>query len=194
MPSPLASLEDNSREINVRSPRYYIARTIYLCRHCGSPTALVGIAVPLGHETLDVDDDAAQEGGETSQPEHPAAAWSTADHNAFLFYVDSLPAAVWKRINRYQPAYRPPDPDAGATPAQDPAAAGCSDSYLANHCEKCGCRLDDHELFCEPEGPFLPTSASAAAAIRLVPVDEPFEACAAGYSFEPPLFYAMTRG
>jgi hypothetical protein len=151
---------------------------------------LVAIAVPPGHETLDVDDDALDEGSddETQHREHPAAAWSVADHNAFLFYVDSLPAAVQKRINQYQPAYRPLDP--GAVPA----AGGGSGSYWANHCEKCGCRLDDHELFCEPEGAFLPTSASAAAAIRLVLVDEPFETSAAGYSYEPPLFDAMIRG
>jgi hypothetical protein len=53
--------------------------------------------------------------------------------------------------------------------------------------------LDDHELFCEPEGAFLPTSESTAAAIHLVLVDEPFETSAAGYSYEPPLLDAMIR-
>jgi hypothetical protein len=190
MPSPFVS-----PEMNIRSPRYYIARTVSTCWHCGSPTALVAIAVPPGHETLDVDDDASDEGsdGETQHREHPAAAWSVADHNAFLFYVGSLPAAVWKRINRYQPTYRPIDADAtAAAPATD-AGAG-SGSYWANHCEQCGCQLDDQELFCEPEGAFLPTSEATAAAIHLVLVDEPFETSAAGYSYEPPLFDAMIRG
>jgi hypothetical protein len=194
MPSPLASHENHSHEINIRSPRYYIARTVSTCWHCGSPTALVAIAVPPGHETLDVDDDASDEGsdGETQHREHPAAAWSAADHNAFVFYVDFLPAAVQERINQYQPAYRPLDADA-ATATATATGAG-SDSHWANHCEKCGCQLDDHELFCEPEGAFLPTSESTAAAIHLVLVDEPFEATAAGYSYEPPLFDAMIRG
>jgi hypothetical protein len=199
MPSPLASHENYSREINIRSPRYYIARTVSTCRHCGSPTALVAIAVPPGHETLDVDDDASDEGsdGETQHREHPAAAWSAADHNAFLFYVDFLPAAVQERITQFQPAYRPLDLDAAApapAPAPAPAAGGGPGSYWENHCERCGCQLDDHELFCEPEGAFLPTSESTAAAIHLVLVDEPFEATAAGYSYEPPLFDAMIRG
>ena len=190
MPSPLVL-----PEINIRSPRYYIARTVSTCWHCGSPTALVAIAVPPGHETLDVDDDASDErpDDETQHHEHPAATWSVADHNAFLFYVDSLPGAVQKRINHYQPAYRPIDADA-ATAAPATAAGGGAGSYWANHCERCGCQLDDHELFCEPDGAFLPTSASAAAAIRLVLVDEPFETSAAGYSYEPPLFDAMFRG
>jgi hypothetical protein len=193
MPSPLAPHENYSHEINIRSTRYYIVRTVSTCWHCGSPTALVAIAVPPGHETLDVDDDASDEGsdGETLHREHPAAAWSAADHNAFLFYVDFLPAAVLERINQYQPGYRPLD---AAAAAAAPAAGGGPGSYWANHCEKCGCQLDDHELFCEPEGAFLPTSELTAAAIQLVLVDEPFETSAAGYSYEPPLFDAMIRG
>jgi hypothetical protein len=192
MPIPLASHENNSHEMNIRSPRYYIARTVSTCWHCGSPTAMVAIAVPPGHETLDVDDDASDEGSddETQHCEQPAAAWSVADHNAFLFYVDSLPGAVQQRINHYQPAYRPIDADATAAVA----AGGGSGSYWANHCDQCGCQLDDHELFCEPEGAFLPTSESTAAAIHLVLVDEPFETSAAGYSYEPPFFDAMIRG
>jgi hypothetical protein len=196
MPSPLASLENNSHETNIRSPRYYIARTVSTCWHCGSSTALVAIAVPPGHETLDVDDDSSDKGSDDETPhrEDPAAAWSLADHNAFLFYVDSLPAAVQKRINWYQPAYRPVDADAAATvTVTATAAGGGSGSHWANHCEKCGCALDDHELFCEPEGAFLPTSEPNAAAIHLVLVDEPFETSAAGYSYDPPLFDAMIR-
>ena len=178
-------------EMNIRSPRYYIACTVSTCRHCGSPTALVAIAVPPGHETLDVDDDASDNGSgdQTQHREDPVAAWSVADHNAFLFYVDSLPAAVQKQINQYQPAYRPIDAAAAA-----PAAGEGSGSYWANHCEKCGGQLDDHELFCEPDGAFLPTSESTAAAIHLVLVDELFETSAAGYSYEPPHFDAMIRG
>jgi hypothetical protein len=190
MPSPFVS-----PEMNIRSPRYYIARTVSTCWHCGSPTALVAIAVPPGHETLDVDDDASDEGsdGETQHREHPAAAWSVADHNAFLFYVSSLPGALQNRINQYQRAYRPIDADASAA-APATGAGGGSGSYWANHCEQCGCQLDDQELFCEPEGAFLPTSEATAAAIHLVLVDEPFETSAAGYSYEPPLFDAMIRG
>jgi hypothetical protein len=194
MPIPLASHENNSHEMNIRSPRYYIAHTVSTCWHCGSPTAMVAIAVPPGHETLDVDDDASDEGSddETQHRKYSAAAWSVADHNAFLFYVNSLPGAVQQRISHYQPAYRLIDADVTAAAAT--AAGGGSGSYWANHCDRCGCQLDDHELFCEPEGAFLPTSESTAAAIHLVLVDEPFETYAAGYSYEPPLFDAMIRG
>jgi hypothetical protein len=169
-------------EINIRSPCYYIARTVSTCWHCRSPTSLVAIAVPPGHETLDVDDEATDD--ETPRRETAAATWSVADHSAFLFYVDFLPAAIQDRINQRLPTYRP----IGGTAAAD------SSSHWANHCESCGSQLDDHELFCEPEGAFLPTSESTASAIHLEMVDEPFETAAAGYSYEPPEFGAMARG
>jgi len=174
MPSPLAP-----HEINIRSPRYYIARTVSTCWHCRSPTSLVAIAVPPGHETLDVDDEASDD--ETHCRETAAATWSVADHSAFLFYIDFLPAVVQDRINQRLPTYRP----VGGT-----AAAG-SGSHWSNHCESCGSQLDDHELFCEPEGAFLPISESTASAIYLEMVDEPFETSAAGYSYEPPGFGVM---
>src|SRR5207248_442445 len=141
--------------------------TTSICRHCGSPTALVAIAVPPGHETLDPDESA--EG---------ASAWSVADHNAFLFHIEYLPAAVLDLIRRRLPSFR----STGAEP------------QWTNHCERCGRALDDDELFCEPEGAFLPTSESAAAAIRIETVGESFQAFAAGYSFEPPYFSAISRG
>jgi hypothetical protein len=58
-------------------------------------------------------------------------------------------------------------------------------SYWANHCERCGALQEDHELFCEPEGAFLPTSPAAAATIELLSVHECLEAGAAGYAIDP---------
>jgi hypothetical protein len=54
--------------------------------------------------------------------------------------------------------------------------------------------LDDHELFCEPEGSFLPTSEFNASAIHLLPLNEEMQAFAAGYAHEPQFFHAMSRG
>jgi hypothetical protein len=143
---------------------------------------LVAIAVPPGHETLDVDDEASDD--ETLRGETAAATWSVADHGAFLFFIDFLPAAIQDRINQHLPTYRP---NCGI-------AAADSGSHWSNHCESCGSQLDDQELFCEPGGAFLPTSESTASAIHLEMVDEPFETSAAGYSYEPPGFDAMARG
>jgi hypothetical protein len=54
--------------------------------------------------------------------------------------------------------------------------------------------LDDHELHCEPDAAFAPSSAAAAASVQIVEVRQPFEAAAAGYTFEPEYFSSMRSG
>jgi hypothetical protein len=51
--------------------------------------------------------------------------------------------------------------------------------------------LADHDLFCEPGGAFLPTTELSAGLIQLLPIDEAFEAAAAGYAHQPEFFDAM---
>jgi len=67
-------------------------------------------------------------------------------------------------------------------------------SYWANHCEQCGNLLGDHDLHCEPEGAFMPTSEAAAKAIQLLRFDAPFAAAAVGYACEPQFFSSMNKG
>jgi hypothetical protein len=54
--------------------------------------------------------------------------------------------------------------------------------------------LDDHELHCEPEGAFQPSSAADAARILLFQISEPLEAAAGGYAIEPEFFGCMVTG
>jgi hypothetical protein len=159
-------------EINVRSDGYLIARAMGTCWYCGASTRLLALALPPGHETLAMDAD--PEGEQLAQD-----VWDAALCNAFLFYVAYLPDAVQRRLQEFSPLYRF---------ARSAATLG---SYWANHCERCGSLLDDHNLFCEPEGAFLPTSHTRAAAIRLVRIDEPLEAAAAGYACDPQFFESM---
>jgi hypothetical protein len=117
---------------------------------------------------------------DTAQAEETAVdTWRIANDNAFLFYVEYLPAGVGNRLRQFTRSYRLSDCD------------GTAGSYWANHCEHCGSLFDDQELFCEPDGAFLPTDESSAACIHLVPIDEAFEAVAAGYAYEPCFFSAM---
>ncbi len=157
---------NTQQEINIRSPRYFIARRLGACGHCRKRTQVFALAVPPGHQALELD---------------AVDTWNVAVHGAFLFYVEYLPEAVQNRLKRYTQCYR----------------FGHSDAtlgfYWANHCERCGCLLDDHELFCEPEGAFLPTSESSASSIQLLPMDEAMQALAAGYAYEPQFFDAMSR-
>jgi len=188
-------------EINIRSGGYFIARTEVLCWHCGLRTGVLALAMPPEHETLDLDDQADDEGdgvcdldsvtgnlGGNAGANSPdsdtgletgSVPWQPAGVNAFLFYVEYLPDAVQGRLRDLSPSF----------------CFACSDatltSYWANHCDHCGRLLGDHELHCEPEGAFVPVSEAAAAAIELLKIEEPFEAAADGYAFEPEFFSLM---
>src|ERR1700688_1845411 len=165
--SEIPSLAD----ANIRSQTYYIARTNVRCWHCGLSTRLLALAMPHNHETLDGDTQADADGGDPASD-----AWQRTAVNAMLFYVEPLPDGVQDRLNRILPFFRLAH------------SAATLNSYWANHCEHCGTLLGDHELHCEPDGAFTPSSAAAAANIHLLRIQEPFEAVAAGYAFEPEFF------
>jgi hypothetical protein len=156
-----------SGDVNLRSPAYYIARTRVLCGHCGLMTGVLALGLPPEHEALD--------------PEAEVVDWQPADANAFLFYVKYLPDSVQGRLRNSSPSFRLAYSDA------------TQNSYWANHCDHCSRLLDDHELHCEPEGAFVPVSETDAAGIELLRVEEPFEAAADGYAFEPE-FFSLMRG
>ena len=159
-------------EINIRAPRYYIARTRGVCPQCGMLTDLFALALPSGHETLDVDEGA----GDVAA----ADAWIFANQPALIFHVGYLNADVAARLASLTSSYRIAQQDPAAEPA------------WANHCEACASPFDDEEMFCEPGEAFFPSSEAGAAAIRLLPIEDPLEAAAGGYSFDPNFFHAMS--
>lgn len=158
-------------DVNIRSPRFLLARTIGTCPHCLSPTPLVGLALPPGHMVLELDHEARDDA-------QAIDAWRIASGSAFIFEVEFIPAAVHSRIGQVTGLFRP-----GGT-------AGAHACWV-NHCERCAGLLDDNDLFCEPDGAFSPTNDATASLIQLVSVDEAFEAVAAGYAYEPAYFGAM---
>jgi hypothetical protein len=170
--SEIPSLAD----ANVRSHTYYVARTKVRCWHCGLSTRLLALAVPHNHETLDGDTQADADCGDSASD-----AWQRAAVNAMLFYVERFSDDVRDRLNGISPFFRLAH------------SAATLNSYWANHCEHCGALLGDHELHCEPDGAFMPSSEAAAANIQLQQIQEPFEAVAAGYAFEPEFFGFMRK-
>jgi hypothetical protein len=156
-------------DANVRSLSYHVARVLSQCPNCGSPTRLLALALPRGHETLDI---------EMSDGLAPGA-WQDIDAHAILFYIEQISNDVRRRLQVLSAHFR----FAQSTVTHS--------SYWANHCEHCGALLEDHELHCEPDGPFSPASEAAAANIELVKIDEPLEAAAAGYTQEPEFFGSM---
>jgi hypothetical protein len=163
-------------DANVRSQTYYVARTDMRCWHCGLSTRLLALAMPRDHETLDEDAQADADCGDRA-----SEAWHGAAVNAIIFYVECLPDGVKDRLNLISPFFRLAH------------STATLNSYWANHCEHCGTLLGDHELHCEPDGAFMPSSEAAAANIQLQQIQEPFEAVAAGYAFEPEFFGFMGK-
>jgi len=176
-------------DANVRSPTYYVARTSVPCPHCGLSTRLLSLGMPQGHEALhagahgdagadtDVDNEQYDESDESVQD-----VWQPVNVNALLFYVEGLPGCVQNRLQQLSRFFRL---------GYD---AGAMNSYWANHCEHCGTLLGDHELHCEPEGAFVPSSEAAANNIQLLRFRQPFAAAAVGYACEPEFFASMRGG
>jgi hypothetical protein len=155
-----------NEDINIRSLHYLLAQTEGTCWHCDTLIPLFGLAVPPGHMVLELD-------AETDDEAAAVDTWRIAADAALLFYVAFLPDFVHSRLRRVAPSLRL---GTDATTGMD---------YWANHCRQCGLLLADHELFCEPGGAFLPTTDPGAGLIQLLPIDEAFEAAAAGYTYQP---------
>jgi hypothetical protein len=156
-------------DANIRSQAYYVASTAAPCCHCGLSTRLLALAMPCDHETLELDDAPAP------------GAWQRANMNAVLFYVERLPEDVQSRLTQLTRQFRPEH------------SAVTLGTYWANHCEHCGTLLEDHELHCEPDGAFMALGEAVAGNIQLLQIHEPFEAVAAGYSFEPEFLRFMGK-
>jgi hypothetical protein len=167
------SNESSREDINVRSDAYFIARTVRTCGCCRAPTLMLAVGLPPEHEALALDTEAESE--TTAQD-----TWERASCNAFLFYIGYLPPAVQRRLQEISSNFRF---------AHSERTQG---SHWANLCERCGSLLDDHDLFCEPEGAFLPVDPAAAGAVLLSLIREPIEAAAAGYASDPEFFSAMS--
>ena len=162
----------STSDINVRSSSYWIAHASGDCGCCRSVTRFVALAVPPRHQSLTLD-------WNLQKNEFVAYRWETAESTAFLFYVECLSEGARLRLQAAAPGYR------------FDLSERTQGSYWANHCSSCGALADDHDLFCEPDGAFLPTSAASASAVTLVRVEEAFEAGAVGYAWEPQFFESM---
>jgi hypothetical protein len=63
--------------------------------------------------------------------------------------------------------------------------------YWMNHCEHCGMKQGDFELFEEFDTPFCPANVRDASRILLHPIHKPFEASASSIAYEPGFFEKM---
>lgn len=164
----------------VRSDRFLIARAAATCPQCSASTEVIALVLPPGHETDESDEADDFDWMAEEREGVDQARWMKAHQTAFLFLVEQVsPAAdTWLRQ--------------AAKQYEDDCVGGGSPG-LRNHCIRCGAVFDDQDLFCEPGGAFLPTSAAEAGKVSLATVDQPIQATVDGYAYEPEFFDFMTR-
>jgi len=148
---------------NVRSSRYFIVESRTRCVNCDVDTAVFGLALPAGYESLYIDDDAEDDVSGT---------WEASGTGVVLSYVEFVPGTVANRIRLVTQHYRL---DAQSEP---------DGAFWMNHCEHCGAPLEEEELHGDPGSPFVPVSDEGLEAIRLHEVHEPFAACAGAESHD----------
>jgi hypothetical protein len=148
--------------MNVRSANYLVLRAIAWCPRCAQPTSVFCLGVMSGYES------------------RTEERWISEDAAALLFYVESLSKGVGDLVRELAPQFRIDY----STPVDR--------SYWVNHCQHCGAIQEDHDLHCEPDAAFLPTSVHAAEQILTLSVQMPFLARAEGISAQPS-FLSTTR-
>ena len=170
-----------SSAVNLRADRYCVAETRDTCHHCRRATRLVAVVLGAGHEVLEWDDDAADGAGDdAADGADDMGTWEVAAQPAFLFHVAYLPEHVQRQL-------------CGRSAYSLDRSAPDAESCWVNHCEHCGARFDDQDLYCEPGGAFCPASEAQARMIALRVVEEPIGVDAAGYAQEPEFFESMSR-
>lgn len=138
-------------DVGIRAESYFIAKSGKHCWKCGDVTRVFGVGVPAGYETLELDDE-----------EDGASYWRVSDQPSFVHYVTDLLPGVAARVKALSHYYRI---DFSKT---------TQSSYWMNHCEHCGMKQGDFEMYCEPSGAFFPMNRREASLIVLDVIAEPF--------------------
>jgi hypothetical protein len=126
-------------------------------------TKVFAFTLPVGYESLNVDDDA---------PGDAIGTWETPGLAAVLSYVGYLPESVANRIRAMTRCYRiDRDIENG-------------EAFWMNHCEHCEAQIKEEELHGELDGPFGHEPYLGLEAIQLHEVREPFEALAGAESHD----------
>jgi len=136
--------------IGVYSSCYFIAQTTKPCWKCNEHTRVYGFILPAGHKTLE------------NYGEDAPDSWYYHDELTIVYYITDLIPTVMERIKVFSQHYRI---DFSKT---------TQNSYWMNHCEQCGIRQGDFEMYCEPKGAFFPMDEQSASRLTLHGFIEPF--------------------
>jgi hypothetical protein len=152
-------------DINLRCASYFIAQSVRACWHCERDSRVFSFLLPRGHQTWQESDD--------------SASWEPQDSEAIVYYITRIPATIQVQMRSITSRYRS---DFSKT---------IHLFYWMNHCEHCGMKQGDFELFEEFDTPFCPINPRDAFRILLRPINEAFEASAASIAYEPGFFERM---
>lgn len=134
--------------LNLLADSYLIAKTTTICWKCDERTRVYGFILPEGHSHLLQNEE--------------SDVWHRFDEPTIIHYVTALKPSVAMRINQFTQNYRI---DFSKT---------TQSHYWMNHCESCGMKQGDFELYCEPQGSFYPVDEKAASKIVLRVFNESF--------------------
>jgi len=118
-------------------------------------------------------------GHQTRQDSDEAIAWEPQESETIIYYITQIPESVQMQMRSLTDHYRK---DFSKT---------TQSFYWMNHCEHCGMKQGDFELFEEFDTPFCPIDPEDASRILLRRVSESFEASAASIAYEPGVFERM---
>lgn len=151
-------------DIQIRASSYFIAETAKPCWKCGKLTKVFGFVIPAGHEVLEeVElDDCGSRG--LNSAESIELQWVICNEPVIIHFIEYLPQMVIKRVQQLTRHY---------SVDHSKQADG---SYWMNHCEHCGMKQGDFNMYQEPGGAFFPTTREEAVEIILHQIDEPFTA------------------
>jgi hypothetical protein len=149
-------------DFNLRCSSYFIAQSMRICWHCARDTRVFSFLLPRGHKAR--------------QDSHESTDWELQKSEAIIYYITQIPASVQAQMRSVTGHYRR---DFSKT---------TQSRYWMNHCERCGMKQGDFELFEEFDTPFCPINPQDASRILLRSISESFEALAASIAYEPGFF------
>lgn len=135
------------------------------CWHCGRDSHVFSFILPRGHQTRQDSDESAE--------------WELQESEAVIYYITQIPERVQMQMRSVTGHYR------------NDFSKTTQSFYWMNHCEHCGMKQGDFELFEEFDTPFCPINRDDASRILLRSVSEAFEASAASIAYEPGFFGRM---
>jgi hypothetical protein len=152
-------------DINLRCTSYFIAQSMRTCWHCDRVTHVFSFLLPRGHQAR--------------QESDKSADWEPQESEAIIYYITQIAASVQAQMQSVTTYYR------------NDFSRTTQSCYWMNHCEHCGMKQGDFELFEEFDTPFCPINPRDASRILLRSVSEAFEASAASIAYEPGFFERM---